>query len=175
MPEDWSKPHEIDPLADAGAEFAFAIPLADLPRLRGQLARPAGEVVGSVRFARTEGRVVADVRIAAQVPLTCQRCLAPLDWPIESRGAVVLVANAAQAERLPGDLETILAPEHRISVRDLAEEELLLVLPIVPRHAPGGCTGARSVRNGEPAGARAAQAEHHRPFAGLDELMKKTR
>ncbi len=163
MSEGWSKLLDIGPLADGRAGIDFSIPLKHFPRVLPLLAAPDGEAAGRVDFSR-EGRVaVAEVTVAATVTLICQRCLAPLKWPVDSTGRVALVATPAEAERLPETLETVLAPDYRISLRDLVEEELLLALPLVPRHANDECVGA----------AADTESETHRPFGQLDELFKR--
>jgi uncharacterized protein len=163
MSEGRSKLLDIGPLADGRAEVDFSIPLKEFPRVLPLLAAPDGTASGSVRFSR-EGRIaVAEVKVTAEVMLLCQRCLSPLKWPVQSAGRAALVADAAQAERVPEPLETVLAPEYRISIRDLVEEELLLALPLVPRHENDECAGAHA----------STQEETHRPFGQLSELLKR--
>jgi uncharacterized protein len=172
MSEGWSKLLDIGPLADGRAEIEFSIPLQEFPRVLPLLAAPDGQAHGRVSFAR-EGRIaVAEVTVAAEVTLLCQRCLAPLKWPLVGRGRAALVATAAAAEGLPGTLETVLAPEYRISLRDLVEEELLLALPLVPRHEDDGCAGGTGAREGQGSAAQPA-ADTHRPFEQLRELFKR--
>ncbi|HXS27927.1 MAG TPA: YceD family protein [Steroidobacteraceae bacterium] len=184
MSEDWSKLREVDLLADGRARLDFEIPLAELPRLRAHLARAEGSVAGHVSFERERGLPVADVAMACRAQLVCQRCLEPLELPIESAGRVALVADAAEADRAPAELETIHAPGHRIALRDLVEEELLLALPIVPRHTeecgPASGTDAQSESTAaqpggrpEASGALAAPDEKHRPFERLNELFNR--
>ena len=60
----------------------------------------------------------------------------------------------------------VLAPEGRIALRDLVEEELLLAVPLVPRHENEADCG------------RTASTEAdvtQTPFAGLGELLKRGR
>jgi uncharacterized protein len=163
MSEGWSKLLDIGPLADARADIDFSIPLKEFPRVVPLLAAPDGEARGRVDFSR-EGRIaVAKVSVNAQVTLLCQRCLAPLKWPVDSTGRAALVATHAEAARVPETLETVLAPEYRISLRDLVEEELLLALPLVPRHQDDECAGERA----------STPDETHRPFGQLGELLKR--
>jgi uncharacterized protein len=184
MSEDWSKLRDIDPLADGRARIDFAIPIAEFPRLRPQLARAEGIVTGHARFDRERGLPVADVQVEGRLALTCQRCLEPFDHPVQSSGRVALVASAAEADRASADLETILAPDRRITLRDLVEEELLLLLPIVPRHAGEACAEATAAAPGAEARAGAQprdadlrepgeEADRHRPFERLNELLKR--
>jgi uncharacterized protein len=163
MSEGWSKLLEIGPLADGRADIDFAIPLKEFPRVLPLLAAPDGEARGRVDFSR-EGRIpVAEVSVAAEVLLQCQRCLGPLKWAVNGSGRAALVATPAEAARVPETLETVLAPEHRISLRDLVEEELLLALPLVPRHEDNECAGERA----------GTHSETHRPFGQLSELFKR--
>jgi uncharacterized protein len=164
MSEGWSKLLDIGPLADGRAEVDFSIPLQHFPRVLPLLAAPAGEAAGRIDFSR-EGRLaVAEVTVAAEVTLTCQRCLTPLVQKIAGHGRAALVATPAEAERVPDTLETVLAPEYRITIRDLVEEELLLALPLVPRHEDDSCAGDSA---GTP------EEETQRPFGQLGELLRR--
>lgn len=170
MSDGWSKLRDIDPLADGHADIDFEIPLAEFPRLRPQLARTEGSARGRVHFARELGLPVADVEFATEAVLTCQRCLEPMRWPVEGRGRVIMVAEEEQADRLPGELETILAADNRISIRELVEEELLLSMPIAPVHDPGECAASAPEAPVE----SAPDAQHRqRPFERLGELLKR--
>ena len=84
MSPPWSKPLEIDRLADGEADIDFAVPLAELPRLRAQLASVEGLVRGRVHFTREAGFVVADLTLSGSATLECQRCLRPLSEPVAS-------------------------------------------------------------------------------------------
>ena len=170
MSEAWSKLRDIDLAADGRVRVEFSIPFDELPRVRPQLRRGEGCVTGEVRFGREQGRAIAEVEIAARAVLTCQRCLAPLEWPIASRGRVALVADAAEADRVPAELETAHAADRRVSVRDLVEEELLLALPIAPLHEEGGCGAAWKAQGADRS---TAGEKRHRPFERLDELLKR--
>jgi uncharacterized protein len=185
MSEDWSKLRDIDLLADGRVRLDFEIPLAELPRLRAQLARVDGSVAGHASFDREQGTPVADIAVACRATLLCQRCLEPLELPVQSTGRVALVADGAEADRAPAALETVQAPGHRIALRDLAEEELLLALPIVPRHeaqcGPARPSDRDSASPAEPPSARSAAqgaadapVEKHRPFERLKELIERT-
>ena len=173
MSEDWSKLRDIDPLADGHVTVDFEIPLAEFPRLQTALAHRRGSARGHVRFARETGTAVAEVDVSARVALTCQRCLAPLTWSVNGSGRVAVVGGDDEAERAPESLETILAPEHRISIRELIEEELLLGMPIVPLHQQGDCVEAAPAEvlsHGTD-----AQETHQRPFERLGELLNRKR
>ena len=171
MSPPWSKPLEVDRLSEAEADVDFAVPLAELPRL-AQLAGLAGEVRGRAHFRRAAGIPVAELTFSGTAHLVCQRCLGTLDVEVEAETQVGLVATEADVSRVPEELEPVLAPEGRISVGELVEEELLLTLPIVPLHAEGAeCQVAPAVA--ALATEAAARGETQKPFAQLAELLKR--
>lgn len=174
MPEDWSKLRDIDPLADAGARIDFAIPLAEFPRLQAQLANSAGLARGHVRFARRGAAATATVEVSARPELRCQRCLQGLPWTLTAADTVAVVSDDAEAERSPAELDTILAAGHRLSLRDIVEEELLLSLPIVARHPQGECAPGPLQPAPERVREQQPQAlERQRPFERLGELLRR--
>lgn len=171
MSEVWSKLRDVDRLADGRVRIDFSIPFDELPRVRAQLREGGeGRVSGKARFDRDRDWPVADVAISARAVLTCQRCMKPLERAIESASRIVLVADAAEAERAPAELETVRAPGHRVRVRDLVEEELLLALPIVPLHPAGDCAAAGEARGSF---RESAVEVRNRPFERLDELLRR--
>ncbi|HTY92797.1 MAG TPA: YceD family protein [Steroidobacteraceae bacterium] len=163
MAAGWAKLRDVGALADERAVVDFSIPLNEFPRVMPLLAASDGVAVGKVAFAREGRTVVAEVTLGAELTLRCQRCMAPMRWPVASVGRAALVATAAEAERVPEALETVLAPDYRISIRDLVEEELLLALPLVPRHEDNDCAGADAGQ----------VTQTHRPFGQLGELFKR--
>lgn len=173
MSAGWSKLLDIGPLADGRAEVEFSIPLKEFPRVLPLLAAPDGAARGRVDFSRESRIVVAEVSVAAEVTLLCQRCLSPLKWPLAATGRAALVATPAEADRVPPTLETVLAPEYRVSIRDLVEEELLLALPLVPRHENEECAGAGAGTPAVQESAPEPAGETHRPFGQLNELLKR--
>jgi uncharacterized protein len=169
MSAPWRKPLDVDRLSDGGADVDFAVPLAELQGLRSPHGGVTGEARGRARFCREQGIAVVELTLTGVATLTCQRCMQPMEYPFESRTRVALVASEAQSGELPADLEPVLAAGGRISLSELITQELLLLLPIVPRHAGDGpCAGT-------PAGAlpQRAGSETQRPFAHLAELLKR--
>ena len=156
----------MDRLADGAAEVDFTVALAKLPGLDTGVA---GSVAGRARFARVHGLPVAELAVRGAATLECQRCMQPMNVPIDTVVKVALVASEADVARVPAELEPVLAPGGRISIGELITEELLLTLPIVALH-----------RGGEPCAAPPADAvagehvqETHKPFARLADLLKR--
>ncbi len=167
MSEPWSRPLEVDRLADGGAEVDFAVPLAQLPGLAAKGV--AGSVAGRARFARAQGLPVAELAVRGAATLECQRCMQPMSVPIDTIVKVALIAAEADGARVPAELEPVLAPGGRISIGELITEELLLTLPIVALHGEGEPCAA------PPAGIATAERgqDTHKPFARLADLLKR--
>lgn len=169
MPQPWSKPLDVDRLSRGAAALDFDVALAQLPRLGSRAELIGGSVRGTVRFGRDAGRAVAQVSLEGTAQLRCQRCMQPMAVPLSASAHVALLASAAEGNALPEALEPVLAPGGRISLAELIEEEVLLSLPIVPRHdGQGWCEPLEDSGDGsEQADASTTQ----RPFASLGELL----
>ena len=165
-------PESIRPLelVRAGARIAGDMEIAGMQRLAGRLAGSAGTVHAELRFGRDAGNVrYVRGRVRASLDLTCQRCLETLRFPVDIAVSLGIIGAAGEAESLPGEYDPLLLDESEtVSLGDLIEDELILALPIVARHARGEC-GMQL-----PAAAPEASAEEetHRPFANLADLMK---
>jgi DUF177 domain-containing protein len=168
----WSQPLDVERLSRSAGEVAFALALAELPGLRSLRGGVAGSVQGRVQFGREQDLAIAELSIKGGATLECQRCMRPMQQPLDIRARVALVASEAEAERVPQELEAVLAPGGRTTIAELVTEELLLALPIVPLHAQGTdahCAPAATAA----AAAPLVQGETHRPFARLGELLKR--
>jgi uncharacterized protein len=179
MMADWSRSVDVERLADHGDAVAFDVALAEFPRLRAQLASGEGRARGRVELSRERGVAMAHVVVQASLPLVCQRCLRPVHVEVESESRVALVADFAAADRLDSDVEPVMLEEGRVVLRDLVEEELLLAVPLVPRHEQETeCGLAPAVEavgnpvNEEPENDPEPPVTQ-KPFAGLGELLKR--
>jgi uncharacterized protein len=164
MPDDGLKLCNVAVLAGEARKVLLAVPLQRLERIAPQLTRHDGMATGSVALSMVKGRIVAEVAVEATLEVRCQRCLQPMSLPVESRSQVALVGSEAQSASVQPELETALAPDGRMRLADLLEEELLLALPAAPRHAKACPDGERKTESF----AETVQ----RPFAGLSALLK---
>lgn len=169
MPDDGLKLCNVAVLAAEARKVLLAVPLHKMERIAPQLTRHDGMVTGSVALSMEKGRIVAEVQVAAQLEVRCQRCLQPMALPVESRSQVALVSSEADAASVQPELETALALDGRIRLADLLEEELLLALPAAPRH-PEQCPQGSHERTTE-----SFEETVQRPFAGLSALLKPDR
>jgi uncharacterized protein len=164
MPDGWSKPRDLAKLAEMGARFEFEIPLAELPGIPADFAAD-GPVKAWMQFSRERGVPVADVKVLAVLKAQCQRCLREVRLAVDSESHVAVIDNEAQADTVAEEVETFLAADGHGTLAALAAEELLLSLPLVPRHAEG----ERCIESS------ASTEETQRPFADLRALLDKDR
>ena len=174
MPNGWSKARDLAKLAEMRAQFEFEIPLGDLPGIPEEFSLAEGPVQLWLQFGRERGLAVAHIRLNAVLKPLCQRCLGEMRVAIAADSHLVLVDSEAQVAVVPEEFETFLASEGRCTLASLAAEELLLSLPIVPRHA----SGERCVAGGAAPSASAAKTpveETQRPFADLRALLERAK
>ncbi|MGR8998348.1 MAG: YceD family protein [Gammaproteobacteria bacterium] len=129
-------PEYIDPLhlADKRGALKGRIPLSSLDRLADILSDDTGSVAFDFFFGR-EGRLaIIEGRIEADLELKCQNCLQSVKWPVNSEIKLGIVTSIDQANRLPEDYEPLLIEEGKVLLKNIVEDELLLILPAFPKH-----------------------------------------
>ena len=127
------------------------IELIRLKRLQESLT----SVDGAVHFKLTgfvnEGAAPGlRCEVSGNLKLLCQRCLEPMDYPLQIDSSMLLVSEA-QALLDEGDPE---APDCMPIQRDmqvvaLVEDEILLALPMAPHHAEEVCKGRPAADTGK--------------------------
>jgi len=116
------------------------------------------------------GQIWLHLSVHASFPMECQRCLTPVDVPLDVERSFRFVADEATAEALDEECdEDLLALSREFDLRELIEDELLMALPVVPRHeeCPTSVPLASSDDDFE-----AANSEKPNPFAALAALRK---
>ncbi|RYZ67017.1 MAG: hypothetical protein EOP08_03635, partial [Proteobacteria bacterium] len=93
----------------------------------------------------------------------------PLEVKIEAQSRVHLPADEAAAARLPVDEEAMLAPEGRARIDEIVAEDLLLELPLSPRHEDESQCAVDAPA--APAQDGDSDGDVRRPFAALAEMM----
>lgn len=167
---------DIKAFAQAGAGLQGETPLANCPRLLDEQFAQNAE--GVVRW-QLQGRMVpvtggaAQVAVSLQAEVTlalqCQRCLSAVLEPVVAEREFLFVADEATAEALDEDSEAdVLVISRDFDVLSLVEDELILALPLVPRHdtCPQNLPDAAVDEDFERA------SERPNPFAALAALKK---
>ncbi len=164
-------------MARDAAVLQSATPLGDLPRLSQDL--PAGHALHTLRWqARGQMRPGADgspqvwlhLDITGELPQVCQRCLGLFMQEVDIQRTFRFAADEEQAAAQDAEAEEdvlVLKPE--FNLLELIEDEVLLALPVVPRHPV--CPQAPKLQVQDPDFEERATERVH-PFAGLAALRK---
>ena len=103
------------------------------------------------------------LEVSGTIPLSCQRCLeaVPCDLDVDALLELVLVGAELSQDELEDDTRDFLPVERELDVVELVEDEILLALPVAPRHEKCGLPGAANA------------GERINPFAKLSALKGK--
>lgn len=152
--------------------------LAQFARLMEETRGQGGEatvhyaVRGEMR-AGGAGVEEAWLHLSAQavLPLTCQRCLGPVEMPVafEREFRFVATEELAAVEDEESE-EDVLVLSRDFNVLELVEDELLMELPVAPKHSV--CPVPVKLQAADPDFVD-APAEKLNPFAVLEQLKKK--
>ena len=158
-------PDVIHPLslAQKRRHLRGEIPLSQLDRVAGALFETQGTAKVELQFGKTGRQAGVTGRVEADLVLQCQCCLGAMSWPVKSEVNLGIVASVDEALLLPESMEPLLIEaESEIPLADIVQDELLLAIPTVPRHA--NCQVPNPLK---------AKTDKPHPFAGLAELKSK--
>lgn len=180
MSPSWNASHgqlpatiDLIQLAERGARLTGTLPLKSMPRLAQICDDGSGNVFVDLAFERGEGEEVllmhGTLRVCLRV--TCQRCLRGMDLELEASPWLILLRSSERQDMLEEEPDVLVA-DKPVSLSALVEDELLLALPMVPRHELSRCP-ARVHMAGE-TGIDPSKTEDGRtkPFSVLSKLMK---
>lgn len=158
-------PRHLDVAAFAAvqAKLSGQWPLAALHRLGPATSGPMeASVVWAIQGERREqapgsAEVRLHLRASTTLELVCQRCLHSMPQALNVERSFRFVKDEAEAERLDEHSEDdVLALGHPLDLLALVEDELILALPLIPRHevcpqpltAPSGVPQGGASREG---------------------------
>lgn len=189
----------IDPLRLAVASFAADAAeltgdwaIAELPRLAESECPPDGaevgahpsaeranadlsrrvrwHVAGSLRPVGGQHQIWLALKAEADVVLQCQRCLLPVEVTVEVDRQFRFVEDEDTAAAIDDEIEDeVLVLTRALNLRELLEDEMLLAMPLVPRHE--ACPAPLPRTFGDVDEVDAAEAAAN-PFAALAALRK---
>ncbi|MCM8596804.1 DUF177 domain-containing protein [Accumulibacter sp.] len=128
---------DSDAFCREGGVLHGEVPVATLTRLFDLLADPAGSLVYRLAGgAASRGRGLLVVEVQGVLALCCQRCLEAIEYPLRLRSLIEFVEDEDDLtqEQLEDDSRDFLPHQKALDVESLIEDEILLALPVAPRH-----------------------------------------
>ena len=166
---------DVKGFAEEGAVLQGQEPLREHGRLlaetdgRGASSQVTWTATGELRNPRhVHPEIWLHLEAQAMLPLTCQRCLGPVEVPVAVDRTFRFVPDeemaAAQDEESEED---VLALSRSFDLLELIEDELLMEMPLAPRHdvCPEQVTMAVADEDFD-----SAATQRENPFAVLDKL-----
>jgi uncharacterized protein len=172
--------HPADSIVDAevcaraGSTIARTFSAADLPRLSEAGGREGSSIEANFQFAHFDGRPAVSGELHGAAVLTCQRCMQPVSVELDDSFQVLIVEEERGDE--PGGYEQVVAKASRLDLRWLAEEQVLLALPLVPMHENADCVEHVASAADESDSDDVVEDEEEvrqQPFRNLRDLMRK--
>ena len=168
---------DIVAFAEAGASLSGEDPLSHYARLSREDLDGEGKAV--VRW-QAQGRsepvaggapeIWLDLQAQTELGMQCQRCLDPMRQALAFERSFRFVRDEATAELLDEELEEdVLVWRKDFDLQALVEDELLMELPVAPRHEVCPSTPPMQVQTHD---FDAGEQEKPNPFAALKALKK---
>ena len=166
---------DVTAFARVQGELVGADLLQKYERLAQEVRGPAGNMTiewraegGQRKAADGSLRPAIHLRAGATLPLTCQRCMRAVDTPLEVDRHFVFVDDEDKAAALDDESDDdVLVEAPDFDLHALLEDELLMALPLVPRHEQCPQDVKLSAQSTD---FDAAQADKPNPFAALAAL-----
>lgn len=116
--------------------------VSEMTRLLAVSEMRSEHVQVSVKFDVDErGLTVMSGTASALVALTCQRCNELFDTELKVDFTFSPAKNEEAAENIPSYYDVIeLNEDGEVNLRELVEEELILIIPLIPRHEIEDCS-----------------------------------
>lgn len=129
----WYGLPDLDRFAEREVELSGELKVEQFSRLRDMLHGDAGSVHVRMRFAPGgPGWLCINLDYRTTLQLVCQRCLEPMSFALSAEVDLGLIES--EAIELPASVEPIVLENGRLQPAQLIEDELIVALPLVPKH-----------------------------------------
>ena len=172
---------DVRALARSGGRLDGDTSIQECERLLAEIAPDAGSIPRIAWSAQGEwrerlggtGQYWVHLTAELDLPLVCQRCLGAVAVSLEVDRSFRFVADEATAEREDEEAdEDVLVLSPQFDLIGLIEDELLMALPLVPRHEPE-CPAPVQLSAQDAGFEPAAASDRPHPFAALAQLKQK--
>jgi uncharacterized protein len=141
--------------ARAALERRGLLTIGSLPRLAQMQGSTEGLEYRLRGGIASNGKASLGISVKGDVRLVCQRCLGLLSVPLDVEAELQLAEDPREIAQAQDDVDRVLASA-AMDVAQLVEDEVILALPMVPRHEACLATGAAPETRASPFDALAA-------------------
>ena len=131
--------------AKEGRVLEGTLAVSSLERLHDLLTVVAGEINFRLQGFKSEhGELMLHLTVSGVIPLACQRCLKaiPFNLDVDNLLEIVPEGSDMSQDELEDDTRDFLPVAGELNLAELVEDEILLSLPVAPRHEKCGLPGA---------------------------------
>ncbi len=135
-------PKKIDPklAADRAEHYSIKIPIKEFSRLTEILHSDAGMAdVNFVFYRDASSKVVFDLKITADLVLECEDCTQPFTISCDFSDTLQPLSSEELLAELKSDYDTCEIINGLLNLHDVAEDSLLLSLPMRLEHSDCSC------------------------------------
>jgi len=134
----------IDPIACLRQQQVLEGELSSeqLPRLSESLSGPTPDISYKLTFhADAQGRCIIDCFINTFLKMQCHHCGQEMVLPVSIASQLCIITDAKLAKNLPDEYEPLVVESESgtVSLLDVIEDELILAIPMIPRHEGEEC------------------------------------
>jgi uncharacterized protein len=131
----WYSLRDLEALGKRQGALEGKLELRKLLRLAELLHDAGGSVEASLGFRqRGDGWLGVTLDYDTTVELSCQRCLEPFRKRLAARVEMVIAESDPPPTVAPDELELVELDDGRLQPALLIEDELLVSIPLVPKH-----------------------------------------
>ena len=131
--------------AREGRVLEGTLPVSGFERLQDLLTDSEGEVAFVLEgFKGERGEPMLQLQVTGTIALACQRCLEAIPFDLDVDNLLEIVPEGAELsqDELEDDTRDFLPVAKELDVAEFIEDEILLALPVAPRHERCGLPGA---------------------------------
>jgi len=169
-------PERVDhrKLANQAGLIEGMLPIQYFHRFGEMLVVSEGDVYLRLEFSEGDfGSTSVNGSAATVVCLICENCMQQFRRQVSCDVALQVVSDESKLERLLEVGDAIVAPDKVISVAELVEDELILAMPMIPRHEEGQCPETDYEQEEIVLPKVQEKQNTYRPFADLAKTMDK--
>ena len=122
------------------------VPLSRLARLSSVSLEPTdAQPVSVCLYGRRadDGGAMLEGTLCGDLALRCVRCLESIRWVIDLSVRLRVVRSETEERRLLDQCEPLWLEDDWLPLHALIEDEILLELPMAPKHPEGSCPSPR--------------------------------